>query len=94
MKTLATLSACALLALAAPAFAQNNSDPAATGLQKNGSPNGAAGSAAKQPGKSDAGAGKHDMSEGRSSATDNDMNSTNGATNKMNPGSDTKGPGK
>ena len=70
MKILGILSACALLALSAPAFAQSASDNA-KGLEQNGSPSGADPSHAKQPGASDAGSGKHQgMSEGRSSATD------------------------
>ena len=67
MKTLAMLSACVAMTLSAPVLAQN---AATTGLENNGSPNGASPSHAKQPGESDAGAGRHKMSEGRSSATD------------------------
>ena len=92
MKTLAILSAIALLAASGPVLAQDTSG-AASGLQKNGSPNGAAGSAAKQPGKSDAGAGQHEMSEGRSSATDSQKGGETGAASKMSPGTGASGSG-
>jgi len=68
MKILSTVSACALIALAVPAFAQSNTGVNGNGMQQNGSPNGAGMSREKQPGAADTQSGG--MTEGRSSATD------------------------
>ncbi len=76
MKTIAALSACALLAFAAPALAQNASDKS---MQQNGSPNGVDASHAKQGGAPGAESGPS-TTEGRSSASD----TNNGSS--MNPG--------
>jgi hypothetical protein len=79
MKTISALAACALLAFAAPALAQNASDKS---MQQNGSPNGVDPSHAKQGGAPGAESGPS-TTEGRSSATDAKTGSG------MNPGSAT-----
>ena len=84
MKSLLAISACALLAVSAPAFAQNANDPNSGGLEKNASPNGA--SPAKQPGGAATQSGKAPaMTEGRSSAEDPNVPGQTG-TDKMKPG--------
>ena len=78
MKSIAAFSACALLALSAPAFAQSHPSPK-TEMLRNGSVNGSGPSHAKQKGAPDTESGaSKGLIEGRSSATDN-----NGATPKM-----------
>ena len=68
MKTIATLSACALLAFSTAAFAQNNTSDSKA-LQQNGSPN--VPSAAKQSGAPNTESGPAAGStEGRANATD------------------------
>ena len=85
MRTLTTLFACALMAVAIPAYAQSNTgSPMRKELQNNGSPSGANPSHAKQPGDRDTESGKApSMTEGRSSATDPGNSAGTGA---MKPG--------
>ena len=71
MKTLLTISACALLAASTPVFAQNATNGSTGDLQKNASPNGPAPSHEKQPGASDTESGKAPgVTEGRAGASD------------------------
>ena len=72
MKTLATVSACVLLAFAAPAFAQAPSNSTLHHeLKNNGSPDGPGYSHAAQPGDRDTESGKAPrMHEGRASAVE------------------------
>jgi hypothetical protein len=71
MKTIAALSACALLALSAPAFAQAASGSTSKALQQNGSPSGPSPSHAEMRGDrgTESGRAPH-VTEGRSSAND------------------------
>jgi hypothetical protein len=85
MKTIAAISACALLALAAPAFAQSASGSSTKALQDNGSPSGASPSHAKLKGDRGTESGRAPkVQEGRSSAKDTKgssaMKSGNGKT--------------
>jgi hypothetical protein len=76
MKTIAAISACALLALSAPAFAQGASISTAKELRQNGSPSGVSPSHADQPGDRGTESGHAPkVNEGRSSATDANTNS-------------------
>ena len=69
MKTIAALSACALMALSAPAFAQAASSGSSKALLQNGSPSGASPSHAKEKGDKGTESGLA-PTEGRSSAND------------------------
>ena len=93
MRTLATLSACALLALAAPAFAQSNGgDSMKKDLRQNGSPTGVAPSHAKQHGAANTESGPVKVpKEVRSSATD--RQGTSGTNSDPNAGSNKSGSG-
>lgn len=77
MKTISAISACALLALTAPAFAQNNTDAnPSKSLQQNASPNGPGAAHEKQSGSADTQGGPSPQ-EGRTSATDSNGATTN-----------------
>jgi hypothetical protein len=83
MRSLLAISACALLALSAPAFAQSASTSTQQKLNQNASPNGSSYTHAKQPGSTDTESGKA-PSEGRASATE-----TNGVSGTANTNGDT-----
>ena len=71
MRIITTISACALIAFAAPAFAQSDPGTTTKEMQNNGSSNSMGGSKMKQPGSADTQSGTSSgMSEGRGSATD------------------------
>jgi hypothetical protein len=73
MKTIVTISACTLLALSTPAFAQSTSNfSSGKELQQNGSVNGPGAAHAKQKGSARAESGpSNGMTEGRAATTTN-----------------------
>ena len=75
MKIITAVSAAALLALSAPAFAQSTGTTT-NGMPNNGSPNAMGGAHQKQPGAADTQSGG--MTEGRSSVTDPTTGTTGG----------------
>ena len=90
MKTLTAISACALIAMAAPAFAQSNPGASTDGMQQNGSPNAMGGAHPKQPGSADTQSGNAPtMTEGRSSVTDPNNSAGTGAGGAMKKGTAT-----
>lgn len=89
MRTLAAISACALLALSAPAFAQGaSSSSPGHAMQENGTANGSPGASGYAPERQMKN-GTSGLTEGRSSATDREGTTGGNSTGQMGTGTGT-----